>query len=149
MRSSCSFHVSNVLVSYQGYTTKNPRRFVLCETLTCVILSADARIASLPASADSSVHAGIRVTQVNLDFAVISSKSSRTAATQACDWMDGPEECGWGGDEGGGAVEAENTDALHVVLTRLAKAHVIVEWENLPKHTVSHHYHLFYAFFHI
>lgn len=115
--------------------TKNKRRFVLCETLTCVILSADARIASLPASADSSVHAGIRVTQVNLDFAVISSKSSRTAATQACDWMDGPEECGWGGDEGGGAVEAENADALHVVLTRLAKAHVIVEWENLPQHT--------------
>lgn len=51
--------------------------------------------------------------------------------------MDGPEECGWGGDKGGGAVEAENANALHVVLTRLAEAHVIVEWENLPKYTVS------------
>lgn len=101
-------------------------------TLTCVILSADAGVASLPASTHSSIHAGVWVTQVYFNLAVISGKSGWAAAAQACDGMDGPEQRGRGGDKGSGAVEAEDADALHVVLTWLTQAHVIIKWENLP-----------------
>ena len=100
--------------------------------LTCVAFAADAGVPPFPAGADAPVQAGVGVAQVDLGLAVVPGEAHRAAAAQACDWVDGPEQDGVRGDEGGGAVEAQHGDALHVVLTRLAQTHVVVEREHLP-----------------
>lgn len=101
--------------------------------LTSVVFTADAGVPSLSAGTDPSIQAGVGVTQVNLRLAVITSEANWAATAEACDWVDGPEQDGGRGDEGGRAVEAQHRDALHVVLARLTQTHIVVEWENLER----------------
>lgn len=101
--------------------------------LTCVVLTADTGVASLPAGAHPSVQAGVGVAQVDLRLAVIAREAHRAAAAQARDRVDGPEQDGGRGDERGRAVKAQHRDALHVVLAGLAQTHVVVEREDLER----------------
>lgn len=99
--------------------------------LTCVVFTADAGVPPFFAGAHATIKAGVGVAQVDLRLAVIAREAHRAAATQPRDGMDGPEEDGGRGDEGGRAVEAQHRDALHVVLARLTETHVVVEREDL------------------
>lgn len=101
--------------------------------LTCVVLTADAGEASLSASTHAPVQTRVGVTQVDLSLAVIAGEAHRAAAAKARDGMDGTEQNGGRGDEGGGAVEAQHRDALHVVLARLSETHVVIKWEDLQR----------------
>lgn len=100
-------------------------------SLTRVVLAADAGVPSFFAGAHATVQAGVGIAQVDLRLAVIAREAHRAAAAQAGDGMDGPEEDGGRGDEGGRAVEAQHRDALHVVLARLTETHVVVKREDL------------------
>lgn len=99
--------------------------------LTSEVFTADAGVASLSPGTHASVQAGVRVTQVDLGLTVITRKTHWAAAAQAGDGVDGSEQDGGRGDEGGRAVEAQHRDALHVVLTRLTQTHVVIKRENL------------------
>lgn len=99
--------------------------------LTRVVFAADAGVPPFFAGAHATIQAGVGVAQVDLRLAVISREAHRAAAAQPRDGMDGPEEDGGRGDEGGRAVEAQHRDALHVVLARLTETHVVIEREDL------------------
>lgn len=99
--------------------------------LTRVVFAADASVASFFAGAHTTIQAGVGIAQVDLRLAVIAREAHRAATAQPSDGMDRPEEDGGRGDEGGGAVEAQHRDALHVVLARLAEAHVVVKRKDL------------------
>lgn len=101
--------------------------------LTSVVFTADTGEAALSASTHAAVQTGVGVAQVDLRFAVIASEANRAAAAKACDGVDGTEQNGGRGNEGGRAVEAQHRDTLHVVLARLSETHVVVEWENLQR----------------
>lgn len=92
---------------------------------------ADTGEASLPAVAHATVQTGVGVTQVDLRLAVIAREADRAATAKACDGVDGTKQDGGRGNEGGGAVEAQHRDALHVVLAWLPQTHVVIKGENL------------------
>lgn len=79
---------------------------ILSSMLTSVVFTANTGVPSLSAGTHASVQAGVGVTQVDLCLAVITRESDWAAAAQACDGVDGAEQDGGRGDEGGRAVEA-------------------------------------------
>lgn len=99
--------------------------------LTCVVVETLAGEAALVAVADAVSAAGFGVAQIDLRLAVVSREAERTAAAQACDRVDRPEQDGVGRHERRQAVELQHGHALHVVLARLAQADVVVEREHL------------------
>lgn len=101
--------------------------------LTCVVFTADTGEPPLSAVAHAAIQTGVGVAQVDLRLAVIAREANRAAAAKARDGVDGTEQNGGRGNEGGGAVEAQHRDALHVVLARLSETHVVIEWENLQR----------------
>lgn len=101
--------------------------------LTSVVFTADTGEASLSASTHATVQTRVGVTQVDLSFTVIASEANRAAAAKACDGMDGTKQNGGRGNEGGGAVEAQHRDTLHVVLAWLSETHIVIKWEDLQR----------------
>lgn len=97
---------------------------------TCELFRALAGEAALPAAAQAPIPARVPVAQVHLGLAVIPGEAGGAAAAQPVDGVDGSEEDGVGGDEGGQAVELEHGDALHVVLAGLAQADVVIEGQH-------------------
>lgn len=109
-----------------------PNYCIFCQ-LTCEVLQALAGVPSLSAAAPAVVLARPRVAQVDLSLAVVPSKTDRTAAAQPVDGVDGPKQNRVRGDEGRGAVELQHRHTLHVVLTGLAQADVVVKWQHLER----------------
>lgn len=75
--------------------------------------------------------AGFGVAEVDLRLTVVSSETGGTAATQPGDGMDGSEQDGVGGNKGRQAVKLQHGHTLHVVLTRLTQADVVVKGKDL------------------
>lgn len=95
--------------------------------LTREVVHALAGVPSLSAAASAVVLAGPRVAEVNLCLTVVPGEANGTAAAQAVDWVDGPEQNCVGRDEGRRTVELQHRHALHVVFARLPQADVVVE----------------------
>lgn len=100
------------------------------KSLTCIVLEALAGVPPLSAPARAVSSAGLRIAEVDLCLAVVSSEASRTAAAQPGDGMDGSEQDGVRRDERRQAVELQHRHTLHVVLARLAEADVVVKRED-------------------
>lgn len=99
--------------------------------LTCVVLEALAGVASLSAATHTVSSAGFRVAEVNLRLTVVSREAGRTAAAQTGDGVDGPEQDGVRCNKWRQAVKLQHGHTLHVVLTRLTKADVVIKGKNL------------------
>lgn len=109
--------------------------FLLWRQLTREVFQALAGVTSLSAAASPVVHAGPRVAEIDLGLAVVPGETERTAAAQPVDGVDGPKQNRVGGDEGRGAVELQHRHALHVVLTGLPQADVVVKRQHLERET--------------
>lgn len=101
------------------------------KSLTCVVLKALAGIASLSAAAHAMRSTRFRVAQVDLSLAVVPREAGGTAAAQPSDGVDGSEQDGIGCNKGRQAVKLQHRHTLHVVLTRLAQADVVIKGKNL------------------
>lgn len=104
---------------------------------TCEVLLTLASVASLSAAAPAVVATRPRVAQIDLRLTVISGEAGGATAAEAVDGVYRPEEHGVGRDEGRRAVEAQHRDTLHVVLTRLPQADVVIKGQHLMTKYIS------------
>lgn len=74
--------------------------------------------------------AGLRVAEVNLRLAVVSREAGGTAAAEPGDGVNGSEQDGVGRNKRRQAVKLQHRHTLHVVLTRLTQADVVVKGKN-------------------
>lgn len=95
--------------------------------LTRKVLHALACVPSFSAAAPAVVLAGPRVAEVDLCLTVVPGEANGTAAAQAVDGVDGPEQNCLRGDKGRRTVELQHRHALHVVFARLPQADVVIE----------------------
>lgn len=101
--------------------------------LTGEVFQALAGVASFPTATLAVVLTRAGVAQVDLRLAVVPGEADRTAAAQPVDGVDGSEQNRVGGDEGRGTVELQHRHTLHVVLTGLPQADVVVKRQNLER----------------
>lgn len=104
---------------------------------TCVVLDALTGEAALSAAAHAVGAAGLRVAQVDLRLTVVSCEAGGTAAAQPANGVDGSEQDGVRGYKRRQAVKLEDGHTLHVVLTRLTQADVVIEGKNLLRGDLS------------
>jgi len=108
-------------------------------SLTCEVFQALADVSALSAAAPPVVLAGPRIAEVDLGLAVIPGETDRTAAPQPVDGVDGPEQNRVRGDEGRGAVKLQHRHTLHIVLTGLPQADVVIKRQHLERRLNSYH----------